>query len=73
MLLSWLGCLVWLYLLFIAIRRKKIGVNTSGKAILEEELFTEDMSEFERAAAVVSSGKYHMSDAAVDVFPSDNM
>ena len=50
-----------------------MGVNTSGNAILEEELFTEDMSEFERAGAVVSSGKYHMSDGAVDGFPSDNM
>ena len=50
-----------------------MGVNTSGKAILEEELFTEDMSEFERAGAVVSSGKYHMSDGAVDGFTNDNM
>ena len=73
MFLSWIGCLVWLYLLFLAIRRKKMGVNTSGRAILKDELFTEDMSEFERAAAVVSSGKYHMSDAAVDVFPSNNI
>lgn len=72
MFLSWIGCFIWIYLLFLAVKRKNSEVNSSRSDISLDELFTEDMSEFEMAAAVVSSGKYQLSDAAVFVFPGDN-
>ena len=38
--------------------------NSSSQAI-ENDLFTEDMSEFEKATAFVNAGRYPYSDAAV--------
>lgn len=73
MILSWLGCFIWLYLLFLAIRRKRLGVQANRGDVLEDDVLTDDMSEFERAAAVVSSGKYYISDAAVILSPSNHM
>ena len=77
MFLEFLGCLFYISLVILAelkrredIRSKYFSapfskLDSSTHPIEEDNLFTDDMTEFEKAVAFVNSGRYHYTDAAV--------
>ncbi|KAK8802973.1 hypothetical protein WA588_002132 [Blastocystis sp. NMH] len=60
MFLSWVMCVILLYLVYEANRRKRRSIPNVNVS----ELYTDDMSDFEKASTYVSSGLCHMSDGA---------
>lgn len=79
MILDFLGCLFYIGLVILAeLKRRRDAQSTrfypsfseldcSTESVGNSDLFTDDMSEFEKAVTFVNSGRYHYTDVAVIV------
>ena len=75
MLGTWIATFLLLFLVYKALKRKQMRLtrnNYKCLSFLEQKeendiecIFSDDMSEFEKASAFISSGKVRLSDAAV--------